>query len=216
MNRAKFYAAVRPSLGRLSVNQVKGTEAILDLLDPSSIAVGFGAYVLATAWHETGREMMPIIENLNYSAAGLSKTFRKYFTPQEAEDYAHHPEQIANRAYANRMGNGDEASGDGWLYRGRGLVQITGRDNYAKAGVVLLLDLCGQPELALEPSVSSQILVYGLRDGWFTGKMLRNYVPPAAPSPNYIGARACVNGTDCAETVAHYATLFEWALRAAQ
>jgi putative chitinase len=69
-------------------------------------------------------------ENLNYSASGLRATFRKYFTAAQAEQYARKPEAIANRVYANRLGNGNERSGDGWKYRGRGGIQITGKYNY--------------------------------------------------------------------------------------
>lgn len=69
-------------------------------------------------------------ENLNYSKDGLLKIFPKYFTPALAVQYARKPEAIANRVYANRMGNGDEKSGDGWKYRGRGLIQLTGKNNY--------------------------------------------------------------------------------------
>ena len=69
-------------------------------------------------------------ENLNYSGEALWSLFSKHFTDQaEAETYARQPEKIANRIYANRMGNGDEASGDGWLHRGQGAIQITGADN---------------------------------------------------------------------------------------
>jgi len=73
-------------------------------------------------------------ENLNYSAQGLNKIFPKYFirAGRDANAYAKKPEKIANVVYANRMGNGDEASGDGYRYRGRGLIQLTGKDNYTK------------------------------------------------------------------------------------
>src|SRR4051812_47110415 len=68
---------------------------------------------------EESRELNAFTENLNYTASGLLKTFKHYFTPALAASYAHQPERIANRVYANRLGNGDEASGDGWGYRGR-------------------------------------------------------------------------------------------------
>jgi len=71
-------------------------------------------------------------ENLNYSATGLLNTFGKYFDYTDAVTYERRPEMIANRVYANRMGNGSEESGDGWRYRGRGIIQLTGKENYQK------------------------------------------------------------------------------------
>lgn len=73
-----------------------------------------------------------VSENLNYKASGLLRVFRRYFDEATAVTYAHNPEAIANRAYANRMGNGDESSGDGWRHRGMGLIQITGKDNQTR------------------------------------------------------------------------------------
>lgn len=88
------------------------------------------AHFIAQCAHESGNFVF-IKENLNYKAASLRKTFGKYFpTDAIAAQYERRPEKIANRVYANRMGNGDEASGDGWLYCGRGLIQLTGKDNY--------------------------------------------------------------------------------------
>ena len=74
--------------------------------------------------------LKPIEENLRYSENRLVEVFRKYFTPILAKQYAMQPAKIANRVYANRMGNGDENSGDGYRFRGRGFVQLTGRNNY--------------------------------------------------------------------------------------
>lgn len=87
------------------------------------------AMFLAQCGHETGGFTV-FVENLNYSETGLLKIFPKYFTPTTAVHFAKQAEKIANRVYANRMGNGNEASGHGFKYRGRGLIQITGLDNY--------------------------------------------------------------------------------------
>ena len=88
------------------------------------------AAFLAQCAHESGGFVW-LTENLNYSASGLMKTFPKYF-PDEAtaKRYERKPDAIANRVYANRMGNGDEASGEGAKYKGRGLIQLTGKNNY--------------------------------------------------------------------------------------
>lgn len=88
------------------------------------------AAFLGQTAHESGG-YRALRENLNYSAAGLNKTFHKYFpTIADAQPYEKQPEKIANKIYANRMGNGAENSGDGWKFRGRGLIQLTGRSNY--------------------------------------------------------------------------------------
>ena len=88
------------------------------------------AAFLAQCAHESGGFVF-LKENLNYKAASLRKVFPKYFPDDAtAAAYANKPEKIANRVYANRMGNGDENSGDGWRYCGRGLIQLTGKDNY--------------------------------------------------------------------------------------
>jgi putative chitinase len=106
------------------------------------------AHFFAQTAHESGG-FKTFSENLNYSAKGLRNTFRKYF-PNDAlaRAYERKPQKIANRVYANRMGNGDEASGDGWLYRGRGALQLTGKDNYrAFANYVKRPDIMTNPDL---------------------------------------------------------------------
>jgi len=87
------------------------------------------AHFFAQTSHETGG-FKAFSENLNYSAQGLQGIFGKYFPGTLEESYARQPEKIANRVYASRMGNGDEASGDGWKFRGRGALQLTGKANY--------------------------------------------------------------------------------------
>ena len=104
------------------------------------------AHFLAQCHHESAGFNV-VEENLNYSAEGLLRTFKKYFTPEQANEYAHNKVKIASRVYANRMGNGDEASQDGWLYRGRGYIQLTGKDNYAAFNDQIPGDIIANPDL---------------------------------------------------------------------
>ena len=106
------------------------------------------AHFFSQISHESG--LKPISENLNYSASGLIRVFRKYFSDIEAINFANQPEKIANRVYANRMGNGDEKSGDGWKYRGRGFIQITGKINYFQLANDTDLDCLKNPDLLLQ------------------------------------------------------------------
>ena len=101
------------------------------------------AFIAQTA-HESGGYCVAA-ENLNYSDKGLLATFPKYFNASNVEEYARNPQKIASHVYANRLGNGPEASGDGWNYRGRGFIQITGKDNYTKCGTSLGVDLLTNP-----------------------------------------------------------------------
>lgn len=87
------------------------------------------AAFIAQCAHESAN-FTALHENLNYTAASLTRVWPSRFPANIAEQYAHKPEAIANRAYSSRMGNGDESSGDGWRYCGRGLIQLTGKDNY--------------------------------------------------------------------------------------
>lgn len=93
-------------------------------------------------------------ENLNYSGDGLWRVFRRHFRSRnEAEGFARQPERIANRVYADRMGNGNSASGDGWRFRGRGFIQLTGRSNYRIYGGLLGINLLADPGVAAEPDL---------------------------------------------------------------
>ena len=112
-------------------------------------------HFLAQIIHESGY-LKAKVENLNYSSQALSRVFSKYFPSNSiAEEYERQPEKIANRIYANRMGNGDEDSGDGWKYRGRGLIQLTGKNNYKSCSNDLGLDLVNNPDLIInDPEVN--------------------------------------------------------------
>jgi putative chitinase len=105
------------------------------------------AHFFAQTAHETGGYKL-FTENLNYSAQGLQGIFGKYFPGNLEESYARNPEKIANRVYASRMGNGDEKSGEGWKFRGRGALQLTGKDNYTAFAKYL-----GKPEIMTHPDL---------------------------------------------------------------
>lgn len=124
------------------------------------------AHFLSQVLHESGK-MRHVEENLNYSADGLRGTFGKYFkTTAEAEAYARKPEKIASRAYENRMGNGPEASGDGYRYRGRGLIQLTGKSNYQEFSDWINDDLVADPD-----RVANQYAVHSAVFFWTTRKI---------------------------------------------
>ncbi|MGN8259526.1 glycoside hydrolase family 19 protein [Pseudomonas sp. SMSB3] len=113
------------------------------------------AAFLAQVAHESG-QLRNLVENLNYSAEALVRTWPSRFTAQTAAAYARQPEKIANKAYGGRMGNGPEASGDGWRFRGRGLLQVTGRSNYREAGAGLGLPLEEEPDLLEQAEHAAQ------------------------------------------------------------
>ena len=118
------------------------------IVTPARVA-GF----ISQCQHESA-DFTALSENLNYSDKGLVGTFKKYFPDlATAAPYARKPEKIANRVYANRMGNGPESGGDGWKFRGRGLVQLTGRSNYTQCSRDLFGDDClvQNPDLVTEP-----------------------------------------------------------------
>lgn len=119
------------------------------------------AMFLSQIAHESGG-FRHVSENLNYSASALRRVFGKYFpTDEMAYKYARKPEKIANRVYANRMGNGNEASGDGWKYRGRGLMQLTGKNNY------LSFSLAADNNSLIDPGLLTEPEYAAMSAGWF-------------------------------------------------
>ena len=127
------------------IDAITLTKKYKTLLDKHGISTPLRlSHFWAQLNHESG--LTPKRENLNYSVEGLLKTFKKYFNATTAKQYARQPEKIANRVYANRMENGSEASGDGWKYRGAGLLQHTGKAEFkiltARTGV----DYLSNPE----------------------------------------------------------------------
>lgn len=136
-------------------------DAITKATDKFSISTPLRmAAFLAEVGHESAG-LSAVEENLNYRAEALLSVFKTHFPSIDiANQYAHNPEKIANRVYANRMGNGPEASGDGYKYRGRGPIQLTGKDNYIKAGKALGVDLVNSPELVATPEVGALVAVW--------------------------------------------------------
>lgn len=185
---AAFFNAVRASLsdGRLSQKQVDVFNAIASAFD----RYGDGdhrkfAYILATAWHETGR----------------FRWLREIWGPTPAQ-----------RRYEGRADLGNTQPGDGKRYMGRGLVHITGRRNYTDWAKRLGVDIVSRPELAERLDIAARILVEGMMLGTFTGKKLSDYIQGGRA--DYVEARRVVNGTDRASLIAGYAIQFQAAVEA--
>ncbi len=127
-------------------------QAVIDAIPDTAARFGITtplrlAHFLAQCGHESGG-FRATQENLNYSAKGLCGIFRKYFpSVTVAMQYERKPEKIANKVYANRMGNGNEASGDGWKHRGRGYIQLTGKENYKAFDATVPEDIMANPDL---------------------------------------------------------------------
>lgn len=137
----------------LKLDKLKGQIPNAVISEIAMIADKFGiitnlrlCHFLAQCSTESGNFKLTL-ENLNYSTSGLMKIFPGYFPGNLAESYAHQPEKIASRVYGSRMGNGDETSKEGWKFRGRGFLQVTGKQNYQILGDFLNVDLVSNPDL---------------------------------------------------------------------
>jgi putative chitinase len=149
-------AGIKPEVAQRWVQPVQAACAEFDISTPKRVA----AFLAQTA-HESGGFVW-LSENLNYSAEALMKIWPKRFpTIEFARRFHRQPELIANAVYASRMGNGGPETGDGWRYRGRGLKQLTGKDNYTRCGRTLNVDLVGDPDLLLRPGLAARSA------GWF-------------------------------------------------
>jgi putative chitinase len=185
-----FFNAVRSSLfgGKLSQSQVDGINAVIEAWERSGDKDDRKlAYLLAITFHETGRAMQPIYER------GAKSYFDKY---------------EPGTKIGKSLGNTN--IGDGYRFRGRGYVQITGRFNYRNAGLKMDVDLLSSPDKALDPVIAGMALVRGSLEGWYTGKKLGDYINSS--KTDYINARRVINGTDKATLIAGYADRFEHAL----
>ncbi|MDR1673231.1 MAG: glycoside hydrolase family 19 protein [Bacteroidales bacterium] len=143
------------------------------------------AMFLAQVGHESG-QLARVEENLNYSESGLLAVFPKYFNADTAKAYARNAEAIANIVYANRLGNGDTKSGDGWRYRGRGLIQLTGKSNYQTANAALTIGIVEHPERVKEiPAIAVLISCW-----WWKNNGLNEI----ADTGNVLAATRRING----------------------
>lgn len=191
MNLEKFFEGIRPIFGgKLNTSQVEAIEWAFADMEKQTHPRAYVAYALATVFHETARTMMPITE---YGG-------RSYFDKYEP-----------GTKIGKNLGNTQK--GDGWLYRGRGYVQLTGRRNYAFAGKQLGLPMEAKPDIALNRDVAREILRHGMLEGWFTGKRAGDYLD--SRPPDYRNARRIINGVDKADLIADYAKQFERALKGA-
>jgi putative chitinase len=151
--KAQPSAPIVPVAG-LKLDKLKGhiPDAVIQMIPDTAAKFQINtplrlAHFLAQCGHESGG-FKATQENLNYSAKGLNGIFKKYFpTEASAASYARNPQKIANKVYANRMSNGDEASGDGYKFRGRGYIQLTGRANYTLFGKAIGEDVTGNPDV---------------------------------------------------------------------
>jgi putative chitinase len=158
------------SVGGLNLAKLKGhvPDAVIAMIPDTAAKFQINtplrlAHFLAQCGHESGGFRVTS-ENLNYSAKGLMGIFKKYFpTEAIANQYQRNPQKIANKVYANRMANGSEASGDGFKFRGRGYIQLTGRDNYTQFGKAIGEDIVSNPD-----SVSGKYAL--LSAAWFWSK----------------------------------------------
>jgi putative chitinase len=223
MNRSAFFDYLRRRDSgifgtSLSASQVQGVEAILDV--GRDLPLSWLAYTMATAYGETGGRMQPITENMNYtSASRIEQVFsskRRLGIP--GSQLARNPQKLANTVYSNILGNGGPETGDGWRYRGHGLVQLTGKDNFRRMSRLVGVDLVAHPDRALEPAIAAKALIVGVRDGIYTGKKAADYLPATghATTAQFTQARRIINGTFEAAKYAGYAMAFQIALQAAE
>ncbi len=181
-----FFAGVRKVTGGLTTIQVQTISALL--VQGAHWSTGWMAYGLATAWTEA--RLTPIKE------WGSDKYLSKYDTGR----------------LAKILGNTPEADGDGQLYAGRGLPQMTGRANYTKASKALGIDLVKYPDRVLEPEIAVRVMIWGMETGSFTGRSLAMVIGDIGSRKQFIDGRAIINGRDKAELIADDAVKFQDAL----
>ncbi|RRB06717.1 hypothetical protein [Larkinella rosea] len=197
-NRKKFFDAYRTRFGKLTQPLVDAIDFLIDQIEQDDRFTDSEkdrrqlAYCLATFKWETAHTMEPIDE------FGTDDRFNKLYGP--------------GTTVGKVLGN--TQPGDGARFKGRGYVQLTGRTNYARASQFLHVDLIAHPDLAKKPDLAYRIAVQGMKEGWFTGKRLGQFIKDNLP-PEYEKARGIINGTDKAQTIADIARRFDEVLLSA-
>lgn len=193
------FSILRASFGALSQGQVDAINHIVSEIDKDeSISYPQAAYILATTWHETGKTMQPIKEY----GLGKGRLYGTWFKNSKGELYAFKNHKKRDAYLFSEYCD---------LFYGRGFVQLTWFDNYAKASKKIGHDFLNFPDDVMKLEFATKILIIGMRDGWFTGKRLDQYIHGALK--DYEGARRIINGTDRAKKIASEALIFEKALR---
>jgi hypothetical protein len=195
---AKFYDYLRKSKmfgPSFDPKEFDGCEAVLGACAKAKWPLAWTAYALATAYHETAHTMQPVKEY------GGTAYYTKMYDIQGSRP------QLAKD-------NGNTSPGDGAKYCGRGYVQLTWKNNYAKAEKKLGKPLISNPDLAMDCSIASDIMISGMGEGWFTGKSCKTYLPTSgtADLKQFTDARRIINGQDKARLIAEYAVNFQQAL----
>jgi putative chitinase len=191
-NREKFFHEYRAAFGPLTQSRVDAIEVLLQQIEQDAEWLNTDthrhqlAYCFATFKWETAHTISPIDEY------GSDDYFNSKYGP--------------DTSVGQDLGNTEE--GDGARFHGRGYVQLTGRSNYTKAGGILGIDLVGNPARAKEPAIAYRIAGEGMRQGWFTGKKLGQFIKDGAP-PDYENARTIVNDHDHADDIADIAGRFD-------
>lgn len=195
IDHTAFFNGYRDAFGKIKQGTVTGIELLGRQMenDPEITDLRWAAYMLATVKHECANKWQPITE------FGPKSYFDKYET---------------GTAIGKRLGN--TAKGDGWKYRGRGYVQITGRANYDRLSKALQMpdnqNLVDNPDNTLIPAVAYGIMSYGMRNGAFTGKKLQDFI--SGDKCDYKNARKIINGLDQCDLIKGYAEKFESILKA--
>lgn len=193
------FAVLREAFGKLTQSQVEEINFIVGAIDQDkSITYPQAAYILATTWHETAKTMLPVVEygkgkNRTYGTWYLNSLDQRYCFKDSSKQVAYLCEEHP------------------YLYYGRGYVQLTWYTNYENASKKLGIDLVQNPELATQKEYAIKIMLEGMKEGWFTGKKLSDYIYQS--KKDYVNARRIINGSDKAILIAGYADTFEYALR---